>query len=134
MPAIIKCGLYKLLRPVLVFVTSLILTSCGAKNGEESTGVSLAGKVTYKGKPVAGGITLESQTGGKKAAAAFAEDGTYTIDNAPPGKAKVTVNLSPRHMAKAAGNNKLPATKEANRTLPSIDLHSGKNEFSVDLP
>jgi hypothetical protein len=117
-----------------VFLLSLTLASCGARSTEISTGVSLSGKVTIKGNPIAGFIIVESETNGKTARSSFDTDGSYTIPNAPLGKVKVKVNFLPRHMNKESENKGLPTPKESVRTLPAIDLHEGKNEFSVDLP
>ncbi|OWK43916.1 hypothetical protein [Fimbriiglobus ruber] len=118
---------------ISVFLSSLTLASCGAKSTKSTTGVSLSGKVTIKGNPVVGYILVESETGGNAARSPFDADGSYIISSAPLGKVKVKVNLSPRHMHKESDKKGLPTPKESVRALPAIDLHDGKNEFSVDL-
>jgi hemoglobin len=65
-------------------------------------GGSVAGRVTLNGKPLAKGTVTLVDKDGKKLTAAVAADGTYSVDNVPPGEYKMAVSGGPAKFADAA--------------------------------
>lgn len=64
-----------------------ILAAAGCSSGK---GV-VSGKVLYQAKPVRGGTVAFVPAGGGVMSSPIEEDGSYTIRDVPPGKAKITV-------------------------------------------
>jgi hypothetical protein len=55
---------------------------------------TVSGKVTFLGKPVRGGTVSFIPEAGSVVIAQIEEDGSYTVRNVTPGKAKITVDTS----------------------------------------
>ncbi len=64
--------------------------------GCESKTSTVAGKVTYQGKPVAGGSVIVYCADKQIARGSIGADGTYTIPNVPFGSGTVTVQAPAR--------------------------------------
>lgn len=80
-------------RAIGVALVALALAGCSDR------AVAVRGKVTYQGKPLAGGsVTLVGPTGLVYAGAVQA-DGTYTIDGVPAGSVKIGVTGPPNRSA-----------------------------------
>jgi hypothetical protein len=83
----------------LALFALLMAAGCGGA----STG-TVTGKVTYKKKPLKGGKVVFESTEGKGAVTAdIGTDGSYTIDKAPPGKVKISVQTSYLNPKKRSG-------------------------------
>jgi len=77
------------------------------KAAKAAPGGTLAGRITYKGKPVAGGTVTLRGEGGRSYQATINADGTYALEGAiPPGEYRVTVEGD---SSKPGGKAALPA-------------------------
>jgi hypothetical protein len=95
----------------------------GVGCGQPETTIS--GKITYQGKvPFAGEVLFVDEQGNGKTAI-LADDGTYTIRSAWPGKWRVAVSSPSKFPAKYSH----PSTSDL-----TVELVPGSNNFSVDLP
>jgi hemoglobin len=94
----------------------------GAPKGDGGT---VKGRVTVGGKPLAKGkITLTGE-GGKAISDAIEADGSYTLENVPPGTYKVTVT----------GAKEVPAAfGDPNTTPTTANVNKGMNLLDLDLP
>jgi hypothetical protein len=72
---------------LLLALVALAAAGCGAP----STG-ALRGKVLYDGAPVRGGSVTFHCAGGRSILTGILADGTYAVDNLPPGPARVCVD------------------------------------------
>ncbi len=77
------CGRLAILLALALAVQAL--AGCSRPTG------SVSGKVTYQGKPVAGGIVTFLGADNKVASSPIGPDGSYTIDRVGVGEAKVSV-------------------------------------------
>ena len=72
---------------VFLALVPVMAAGCG------SSKVKIAVTVSYRGKPLQGGVVTFSSTAGKgDSTARIAEDGTYTIENCPTGPVKILVD------------------------------------------
>ncbi|HMF12529.1 MAG TPA: hypothetical protein VKE94_09495 [Gemmataceae bacterium] len=106
------------------------------KEGDEKAAASaeVKGRVTFNGKPVAGGtITLvpAKENGVKPIAADVKEDGTYILEKVPPGEYKVKIAPSAgQEKAKGAA----PAKYRSDETSPlKVTVSKGRNAYDVEL-
>lgn len=104
----------------------------------------LAGKITYKGKPFPGYILVQSEDNRRKAKGAFARDGSYIVTEVPLGKVKVGL-VSPPHRRRRLDSEGQDSEKKQPNMIPpqyndpsksglTLEIHSGRNQFDVDLP
>jgi len=82
-------------RMLCLATALLLLSGCGASQGD------LKGTVTYQGKPVCSGSVQAIGSDGSALSLAIAEDGTYFIPKLPAGTVKLAVtspdpNVTPR--------------------------------------
>lgn len=139
-------------RPCLSFlllgsVVLAVLPGCGGGRA------SVAGKVTYKGKPLAMGTVYVASVDGVQWPASINEDGTYRIESLPAGPAKIGVTSpKPQVLSERARR----ATKQNAATAPpppdlgkwveipetyadptrsglTVDLKSGPNTHDIEL-
>jgi hypothetical protein len=117
---------------------------------------SVAGKVTYRGKPVTSGVVvLVGEDGKVSQPASVQPDGTFTIAHAPAGKVKVSLD-NPRpvvpHVPAAARSASVdeeareaaaqarlyvptpPKFKDPDQSGVTLDLHRGSNTCDIALP
>jgi hypothetical protein len=74
---------------LLLLSCGLVLAGCGGGQG------TIAGKVTYQGKPLKGGnVAIISKSGGGAHNSAIEEDGSYSVSKVPPGPAMITVETA----------------------------------------
>lgn len=90
--------------PLIPLLLLPVLAVAGCRASRPSDVVT--GKVTWKGKPVAG--TVAFAAGGKEVVAPINPDGTYTIKGSPAGKVRVTVKGFPGPIASVRRHKKLP--------------------------
>ncbi len=88
--------MYRLLGCVLVglaFCAAGLAAQDDSKDRkkETKTGNEVVGKVTYKGKPLAGGTVVLHPAKGKRVVGHIMVDGTYLIKNVPVGEMVVTI-------------------------------------------
>jgi hypothetical protein len=117
--------------------------------GCQGTG-SVAGKVTFQGKPLVYGTVLLIGSDNKSVQAQIQPDGSYSASGLAPGDVKVAVNSpNPKGVAIYAGwkdPNKKPPSLEVPGwfAIPqkyedvttsglTVPLMSGSNEFNIDL-
>jgi hypothetical protein len=80
-------------------------TTKGEKEPEKNTG-AVSGRVTYKGKPLTGGVV--TFTSGKQVVTgALDEEGRYEVTNVPVGTVKVSVSTESVRPKKAPGGDKI---------------------------
>jgi hypothetical protein len=70
-------------------VLALVATGCAPGTG------SLSGTVSFKGQPLPGGLVVVASADGRVAEGKIAEDGAYSIADAPTGELKVKVVTQP---------------------------------------
>jgi hypothetical protein len=105
--------------PFLPCLALLALAGCGPATG------SISGKVTYKDKPLPGGMVTFFAADKKSQTAVIGTDGTYTIDRVAVGPAKIAV-LPPAAPPKMPPGMKMDAGKmggapEGGSPPPSAD-------------
>ena len=94
-------------RPVhgiscLIAVTALLTSGCGSNTS------TVVGKVTYQGKPAAGGSVILYCPDKQIVRGIIGQDGTYSIPNVPCGQAIVTVQSPARAPAGLRMQQSLP--------------------------
>jgi hypothetical protein len=72
---------------ILCLCAFLLTAGCGGKG-------AVSGKVLYQGKPVRAGTVSFVLEGGGVVSSLIGEDGSYTIQNVPPGTVKITVETA----------------------------------------
>jgi hypothetical protein len=93
----------------------LPLLACAAGCGSPK----VAGKVTYNGEPLHGGIVSITAANGWVGTSQINEDGTYSIANVPPGSAKIAVDTYSSDAApKLARKVKRPPPKSEPKYVP----------------
>ncbi|WP_143392798.1 carboxypeptidase-like regulatory domain-containing protein [Fimbriiglobus ruber] len=110
---------------------SLLSTGCGEKTG------SVSGKVSYQGKPLAGGY-ISFLTQGEKSVMKSGQvgvDGSYSIPDVPAGPTKITVqSLSSRNLAVVKGQQSSDSQpKPQSVTLPPKYSNADKSDLSLDV-
>jgi Carboxypeptidase regulatory-like domain len=98
---------------------------------------TVEGKVTYKGKPLAGAyVTFHPEKGKKVFSGKLDEDGTYTAKDVPVGKARVTVEVkAEKGKAKGKAPRVVIPAKYADPKTSGLtaDVKKGKQIFDIDL-
>src|SRR5262249_45419644 len=79
----------RLSRSCTLMVLLLTVTGCGPYTG------SVSGTVTFKGKPLPGGMVTFSHSDGRFSYGKIAGDGSYSTPNAPAGEVKIGVATQP---------------------------------------
>jgi hemoglobin len=87
----------------------------------EEGGGSVKGRVTFNGKPLAQGAVTLSDKGGKAHSAAIEADGSYGLENVPPGEYKVAVRGGPAKFADPATSG-LTVTVTKGKQVLDIEL------------
>jgi len=101
LPARLLCGL-----SLALFIALLGgVSGCGNKGGAK---VTVTGKVTLNGSPVAGQVTFHGPDGKDSLAVPTNSDGTYSMPDPPTGQCKVTV----KPMIGSSGLVKPPEVKD----------------------
>jgi hypothetical protein len=77
-------------------VLAALASGCGTKT------TTVSGKVAYQGKPVVWGNVAVVASDGINYPATIALDGTFVIENVPPGRCKIGVN-SPNPESRSGG-------------------------------
>jgi hypothetical protein len=106
------------------------------KDGDTKTHVS--GRVTYKGKPVAGAtVNFVSQEGKDNYNAAVNDDGTYTVKGIKPGKYGIAVVAMKRVDAKDAAARKPAAIPDKYADVKQsgllVEVKAGENDVNLNL-
>ncbi len=142
------CGL------ILCVCVILLTAGCGSKG-------AVSGKVLYQGKPVSAGTVSFVLEGGGVLSSPIREDGTYTIQNVPPGEVKITVETTsarppsvqerpgqkaPEFMMKYVKEKDSKLAERAKRYVPIPEQYSdpaksnltyvvksGKQEHDIDM-
>jgi hypothetical protein len=133
---------------ILAGLALTLLPGCGAGRA------SVAGKVTYKGKPLAMGTVYFASADGVQWPATISPDGTYRIESMPTGVAKIGVTNPKPQVVTAAMRRAMkqdpaspppPPPELANWVeIPekyadprgsglSVDLKNGENTHDIDL-
>src|SRR5690349_14967319 len=86
-----------------VLVGSLTLLGC-AKGGGTTNSATVSGALTYKGKPIKGGVMVFHGPSGISYAAQISPDGTYVAADIGVGEMVVTVDTEPINPEKMGGN------------------------------
>jgi len=92
---------------ILCLCALLLTAGCGGKG-------AVSGKVLYQGKPVPAGTVSFVLEGGGVVSSIIGEDGSYTIQNVPPGTVKITVetiSARPPSVQERRGQKKGPESK-----------------------
>ena len=128
--------------PVLgLFCVTLGLTGCGS-SGDKGT---VTGKLTVKGaSPAPGTLIKFIGADGKESSSIVNADGTYTVNEVPPGDTKIIVTGS--GPVKVVGRTAaMPGMPEAGKgaaipkkyslpgALPALAVKKGSNTHDVDL-
>jgi hypothetical protein len=91
----------------------------------------VSGRVTYNGKPVAGGYFVTLASDAKKFSSPIQKDGTFRFKSPiPEGKYRVILEPIPDEKLKAAP---LPARYGSAESGLAIEVRSGKQSISLDL-
>jgi hemoglobin len=101
----------------------------------EGAGV-ISGKVTYKGKPVTGGVVGLTDADGKAVTGKLADDGTYKVEALKPGK--YTVTLSTEGLNDPTKPNPLyvpvPVAYRDAKTSPlTVEVRKGDQTLDLNL-
>jgi hypothetical protein len=142
------------LLAVLLVSSVCLVSGCGKPVGD------VAGKVTYKGKPLEYGSVSLASADGTMCGAEINPDGTYLVKSVPVGKAKVSVTaLDPKkseqakewakRMREGAGRQggereKPPVDPKTLNTVPgsygepetsglTVEVKAGMNQNNIDL-
>jgi hypothetical protein len=116
-------------------------SSNAPKVSTDPTKARLVGKITKQGKPFPGYILVQSEDKSCTAQASFARDGSYVVTDVPIGKVKLAL-LPPSNIRRRGGGGQ---DSELNRLIPpqynnpstsglTVEIHSGRTEYSLDLP
>lgn len=118
-------------------------TNSTVKISTDPSKARLVGKITYQGKPFPGFIVVQSEDNSRKVQGAFSRDGSYVVTDVPLGKVKLGL-VPPLHVrrrpqgeqdADVKKPNMIPDQyKDPSKSGLTVDINSGRNEFSVDLP
>jgi truncated hemoglobin YjbI len=84
---------------------------------------SVSGKVTYKGKPLTGGMVILTDADGKEAKADLAADGTFKLKDVKPGQYTVAVD------AKAVPEK----FRSAKTSALTLEIRNGENVHDIAL-
>jgi len=123
-------------------------TGCGDGKGAKN---SVSGKVTLNGENVGGTVTFVTVDTKKEFVSPIKQDGTYQIDNPPPGQVKVvvkgmgmgaTVKPPPAgkdvakmpEMPGSAQGKEPPAKYASEKTTPlTYEVKTGKQTYDIPL-
>lgn len=114
---------------VACLIVALAITGCG---GGGTTG-KLSGRVTYKGEPVAGILTLQSTAAGPAASTypvPVAADGRFSTVGVPEGVYQVSVTPTPANFSSAPMVPRPPKDVSA----APVPLPGGAAAKHVDIP
>ncbi len=105
---------------------------------KEATKGTVTGTVTYKNKPVTGGIVyfhVKTDQGVKTSAGQIDGEGNYKASLVPPGKAKVTVDTD--HLKPPPGQKPVAVNKEGPpqiyMVIPNRYRNKEKSPLSADI-
>ena len=121
--------------PLLLGAALVVLpggeSTSSAQKGEKKG--SVAGKVTYKGKPLPGGTITLHVAKGKPIRGSLRADGSYSVKDVPPGQVQVTIETE-SVKAKAGKYVPIPLKYADPRTSGlTYEVNKGTQTFHIEL-
>lgn len=128
----------------VALAAGLVLVATGCGGGRDTATVT--GRVTYKGQPLTAGSVAIHVAGRRPATGPINPDGTYRVEQAPVGEAKVAVQTPRPAPATKAAPGPVPGGAapvrvvpipdrfaDADRTTLSAVVRSGGQQHDIDI-
>jgi hypothetical protein len=139
----------RFLHLVLAGSVAASALACGCSSNTPTWSIDpskthLTGKITYHGKPFPGYILVQSEDNRHTEKAVFTREGYYLVTDVPTGKVKLGLLPPPHPRRRLATNRQAPEIKtpeviptqynDPSKSGLTVEIHPGRNEYSVDLP